>query len=111
MEGNFHYLVIGALVASGASIVAIITFWMKLGGRLASGESAMALANILVGKIELIRADFNDYKVEAAKDFVTSKELAHAENRMSDSVDSMRGEVREMNLRLDRLIEGILKNN
>jgi hypothetical protein len=103
-EGSIQFLVLGAFVASGGSVIALITFWMKLGARLTTGEAAMTACNILTAKIELLRADFNDYKVIAAKEFVT-------EGRMSDSVDSLRREVHEMNLRLDRLIEGILNIN
>jgi hypothetical protein len=126
IEQYWQYLAIGSLVLAGSSIVAWITFWMKIGSRLSAGEqaqvlvtalapkvqtaeSAYQLASAAVAKAELFHQQFNDYKVEAARDFVTSKDLAHAETRMTVAVESMRVEVRGMNERLDRLLEAAMK--
>jgi hypothetical protein len=107
MNENWHLVVIGSLVLSGGSIVGIIAFWMKLGSQLTAGVHAGTIASAAVGKIELLAREFNDYRVEAAKEFVTSKDLAHAENRMSTAVEAMRSEMRGMNDRLDRLLESV----
>lgn len=108
MQEYLPQLVIGTLIVSGSSIIAIITFWMKIGARLATGETALQIANATVAKTEFLSREIADYKVEAAKEFVTSKDLAHAETRMTVAVESMRVEVRGMNERLDRFLETVM---
>lgn len=116
MQDYLPQLVIGMLVMNASSIIAIITFWMKLGARLATGEAAHLLAQTAFAKAELLRDEFARYREEAAEKFLTSRELIDSENRMTKALEDLRKDMREqmsgvrndvagMNVRFDRFMQ------
>src|SRR5690348_3197211 len=90
-------IIIGCLVLSGSSIIAIVAFWMRLGGDITKGREAHTAVKTLEQKLA-------DYRVEAAEKFATSHDLAEAEGRTAHAIESLRQELRTMN---DRLLQAI----
>jgi hypothetical protein len=99
----------GAVVAAGSSVVAIVTFWMNRGKAeaetRAKAEGAASLATSALAKCDLLASQLTDARLETAREYVTAKDLAAAEMRLSGAVDGLRQEVRGMNERLDRMLE------
>jgi hypothetical protein len=115
-----QFLIVGALVLASGNIIGIIAFWMKMGGRLQTGENAMSQATLAQAQVKLLEEKFNDYREQAAKEFLTDRRLIEAENRMTKSVDGMRNDVREqmgsvrdevkgLNARLDKFMQSELE--
>jgi ribosomal protein L7/L12 len=108
----------GALVGSGASIVAIITAIMKLGGRLTAAEDRSTAAEKLSHendkKVDQLVRDFGDYKIEAAKEQSTVRALAEqaakaivdSEHRMTVAIQEIGQALRHMTERFDAFIGG-----
>jgi len=99
----------GALIASGSSIVAIVTFWMNRGKAEAEASANAAAAGVTartaLAKVELVSEQLADARIEFARDYASHKDLAAADMRYAAALDSLRTELRGMNERLDRIIE------
>lgn len=104
-----QFMIIGALIGAAGNIIAIIAFWMKMEGRLKTGEAAHNQALFATASVKLLEEKFNDYREQAAKDFLTDRRLIEAENRMTKSVDDLRREVQGMNVRFDRFMQAELE--
>lgn len=113
-------LIYGALLLGAGNIIALITFWMKLGERLKAGEDARMTASTAIAQIKLLEERFADYREKAAKEFLTDRALIDAENRMTRSVEDLRTDMREhigtlrdemqgMNARFDKFMQAELE--
>lgn len=109
----------GALIAAASAIGVWVKFWLDRGqaeGAAAAGiaaakqsaDSALQLANAALAKVEMTRDDFTQARLEIAEKYATHKDLASAEVRLAQTLDSLRVEFAGMNGRLDRLIERLL---
>jgi hypothetical protein len=98
-------VILGSLLASAGSILAVIKFWMDMGRTLAKAEKSERDFIFLSAKHDLMAGGLADYKVEAAKQFASYTALQVAENRFSNAVEGMRGDFGRLTERLDRLIE------
>jgi hypothetical protein len=99
----------GALIAASGSLVAIITFWMNRGKAeaeaAAKADAAAATARTALAKAELVAEQLADARIEFARDYASHKDLAAADMRYANALDSLRTELRGVNERLDRIIE------
>lgn len=113
-------LLLFAVVAAFANLVGLIAFWMKLGARLAVGENAHASAKEAHERIDEIEREFSRYREQAAKEFLTSRTLVDAENRMTKAVEDLRADMREqtgamrsdlqgLNARFDKFLQSELE--
>lgn len=100
-----EYLVLGALVASGGSIVALVKFWMDMGEARLKAESADRANTMLAAKLDLLASGLSEYKVDAAKQFASYTAVQVAETRFASAVEGMRADFGRLTERLDRLIE------
>lgn len=102
----------GALIAAGGSIVAIITFWLNRGKAeaetAAKADSAHQMATVALAKAEFVGLQLNDTRLEFVRDYATHKDLTDSETRYATAIDGLRVELRGMNDRLDRIIEGFI---
>jgi len=100
----------GAVIAAGGSIIAIVTFWMNRGKAeaetLAKAESASAMATSALAKCELLASGLTEARLETAREYATAKDLAAGEIRFAGAVDGLRAEMRGLNDRLDRILDG-----
>jgi hypothetical protein len=97
IEQYSGYLAVGAIVLGGSSIIAWVSFFLKMGQQLAAATEAKAVAVNL-------ESQFNSFRVEVAKEYATSHELAEAEGRTSAQFESLRLEIRTLN---DRILQVI----
>lgn len=104
----------------GATLLGLISFWLKFTRDIAKADAraeaahaiataANTLAAAAIAKIELHSNDLNAYKVEAAEKYLVSDDIIQAENRTTRAVEDLRGDVRGMNARLDRMLEKIVE--
>ena len=97
-----------ALAVAGIGGIITATFWLRIGSRLGRADSAMRIAETAIAKADLVSAQLTDAKIDFAEKlggYVTDKDLAAAEGRIANSLDGLRGDVRGMNDRLDRIFE------
>jgi|SRR5581483_1243838 len=101
----------GALIAAGGSMVAVIRFWMDRGAAQAEAKQAAIVASTAVAKADLLERAFNDYRVEAerrigevVKPLASHSDLAESERRVAQAIDAMRGDMRNVVERIDRLL-------
>ena len=101
----------GAVVGTGGSIIAIVTFWMNRGKAesevLTKAEAAHAAAASAMAKAESIAGQVAEVRVDFARDYASHRDLADAEVRYATALDSLRSELRGMNERLDRIIDRV----
>jgi hypothetical protein len=95
--------VVGSLVLAGGSIVAWIKFFMDLGATRKEATSAMSMATAAHTKVESLGDDLQKYKIEAAHE---QGALAGIEHRITTALSEMRTDIRTMNDRLDRVLDG-----
>ena len=102
----------GALIAASGSLIAIITFWMNRGkaeaNALSLSEGATKMAGMALSKVDALAVQFADSRLEFVRDFASHKDLAASETRYATALDGLRVELRGMNERLDRIIEGFI---
>lgn len=98
-----------ALLGSGGSLAATVTFWFSRGKAeaeaAAKADGAAATASAALARAELVSAQLAEARVEYARDYASHKDLAAAEMRFAAALDSLKTELRGMNGRLDRIIE------
>jgi hypothetical protein len=97
-----------ALIAGIGAMVAVSTFWMKIGARLNKADSAAAIAQVALAKADLVSMQLAEYKVEAAGKFASSSDLADAERRFATACDGLSARFDRMAERLDRVLETIV---
>lgn len=102
----------GAIVAVCAiigSLGLIGGFLMTFSKRIANTETSASAASILATalglKVDTLQKELSDYKVEAAKFFVSDKELHQAEDRFRSLVEEIKRDIRGVTDRLDRVLE------
>ena len=70
------------LVAAGASLVAIIRFWVDLGKVWRQAEEAGVTASTLAAKFSLLQTDVSEHKVDVARNYATNADLERAIDRL-----------------------------
>ena len=101
MTDNLPAIIIGTLVLSGGSIVAIVLFWMRLGARLERVESALSASTSALAKAELALLQHADFKAEVAKEYAPLRMLHDVESRLMSAM----GGVTE---RLDKIFMALM---
>lgn len=104
-----EFLTWGALVTAGGSLAAIFTFWMNRGRAEARAEIAVTVAQTASAKAELVSAQLAETRITFARDYASHADLVASESRYATSIDGLRTELRGINERLDRIIEGYMK--
>ena len=109
-----------ALVAAIGALIAVITFWFQRGKEIGQLEERLTarrddvdakMANLqsvgisALGKAEMAMAQMSEMRVEIAREYVSHRDLVAAEARSASALSEVRGELRGMNDRLDRIIE------
>lgn len=107
----------GALIIAGGSVVAVITFWMNLGSRLAKAEveaeSAKAAALAAHAEERALSSQIADHRERVARDVAVIKTLAEmnittlsaAENRMASAVEQVTDRLDKLTGRIDHWLE------
>jgi hypothetical protein len=94
------------------SIIAIITYWMNRGKAeaetAAKAEQALQSSNLAVARVTLLSEQLAESRIEFARDYASHRDLAASETRYAAALDGLRTELRGMNERLDRIIEGFM---
>lgn len=107
-----EFLTWSALIGAGGSIITVVTFWMNRGKEQATAliksDAALARVELLGIQLAQSRNEMAEYRVEFARDYATHKDLAASEARYATAIDGLRIELRGMNERLDRIIEGFI---
>ena len=99
----------GVLGAAG-SLVVVITFWINRGK--AEGEmhakvnAAQSELAVVSAKVDLVSSQLAEARIDFATNYATHKDLAAAEVCYATALEGLRGELRGMNDRLDRIIDG-----
>ena len=100
---------IGAVCAVIMAIIATGGFWMRFSDRVTKAETSAQASSILSQalqiKVETTQKELSDYKAEAARIFVSDKELINSEQRFAALVEDIKRDIRGMNERLDRVLE------
>lgn len=94
-------IIIGTLVTSSGSIIAIIAFWMRLGGRLERVENAVSASTTALAKSELALLQHAEFKAEVAKEYAPMRMLHDVESRLMSAM----GGVTE---RLDKIFMALM---
>jgi hypothetical protein len=97
----------GAVITAAASILAWINFWMSAGADRQRITNVEALATATMAKAEILSSNLAEFKIEAARDFASSSDLAGAERRFASAVDSLGVRFDRMAERLDRVLDSI----
>lgn len=97
----------GALIVAGASLLAWVKFWMDIGADRQQVKNVNALATATMAKVEILSSNLAEFKIEAARDFASSNDLAEAERRFASAVDSLGARFDRMAERLDRVLDSI----
>jgi glutaredoxin 2 len=113
-------LIVGALVLSGGSVIAIIKFWMDMGKAQAENAAAAKAAEDKAAaavtasfqanaRYEAISREINEFKVEVAQTYATSKALGEAEaslaGAMNRTAQGIYTRLDQVTQRLDQLIQ------
>jgi hypothetical protein len=105
------YLTWGTLIAAGASLLAWVKFWIDVGSDRQRISNAEREATAAAAKAELIAADLAKFKIEAAREFASSADLAEAERRFASAIEGLALRFDRMAERLDRVLEQISQKN
>jgi hypothetical protein len=70
------------VIAAGASVVAVIRFWIDLGKVWRQAEETSVNASALAGKFSLLQADVSEHKVDVARNYATNADLERAIDRL-----------------------------
>lgn len=100
-----QWLLIGALVAGGGSIIAWIKFWMDQGAVRIEAKQAINSAATVHNEYTLLKSELQDLRVEVARDYASNISLVHMEERLGIGLTDMKKEMRGLNDRLDRFLE------
>lgn len=95
----------GALIAGASSVVSILSFWVKVGKTLQKAEAASAISQAAIAKVDLMGAQFAEYRVQVTRDFASSDDLKDVERRLVVAVDSLSTRFDRMAERLDRFLD------
>jgi methyl coenzyme M reductase alpha subunit len=109
-----------AIVAISAFLVAlgvVAGFWSKFSDRMTRAQAVADTADkkvesaslsLLAQKLEIdrLQREFSSYQITAAQQFVTDTELSMVEHRISVSVEEIKNDIRGVNSRLDRVLDG-----
>jgi hypothetical protein len=102
---------VASLAAIAAAVITLLGFWVKFSGEIGkakqTAETATLRAEAAHIRIGQQEEKFNDYRVEAAKEFLISDDLTAAENRMTEGMRDVKMELAEMTKRFDRLLEKV----
>jgi hypothetical protein len=100
---------IGGVCAIIMAVLTIAGFLMAFSKRMTTTETSAQAASILATalglKVDTLQKELSDYKVEAAKFFVSDKELHQAEDRFRSLVEEIKRDIRGVTDRLDRVLE------
>lgn len=100
---------IGGVCALVMALLAIGGFWMRFSDRITKAETSSHAASVLSQglqvKVESTQRELSDYKAEAARTFVSDKELLNSEQRFAGLVEDIKKDIRGVNERLDRVLE------
>lgn len=98
----------GALILAGTSIVALVRFWIDVGRQAQKIEESEKALSIAAAKNDLIMATLNEFKIEVARTYATTRALAEAEaglvNTVRDAVQGIYSRLDNMTSRLDSLV-------
>lgn len=101
---------IGAICAVIMVFFTMAGYLMTFSKRITNTETTAQAASILAAglqlKVETLQKELSDYKVEAARYFVSDKELTQAEERFRSLVEEIKRDIRGVTDRLDRVLEG-----
>lgn len=100
--------VVGAIGLVGG-LVALAKFWMDMGKTDAKAESASSSAMMAHAKLDLLASNLSEYKLHAAEKFASSHDIAAAESRFADAVNSLGQRFDAMATRLDRVLENLTR--
>lgn len=95
--------VVGALVLSGSSLMAWAKFFMDMGATKKGAIDALAIAQAAHNKADSVDDELNKFKIATAMEHGA---LMGIETRIASSLSQMRDDIRSMNERLDRVLEG-----
>lgn len=103
------WVAVGGICAVVMAALTIFGFWNKFADRISkcetSAQAASILATALGIKVDAQQRELSDYKVEAARFFVSSGELNQAEDRFRTLVEGIQRDIRGVTERLDRVLE------
>jgi hypothetical protein len=74
------------VVAAGASVVAVIRFWIDLGKVWRQAEEAAMTAGALAAKFSLLQSDVSEHKVDVARNYATNVDLERAIDRLDTTL-------------------------
>lgn len=66
------------------------------------------MATAALAKVEFLGIQLSETRIEFSRDYASNKDLAESETRFAASLDGLRVELRGMNDRLDRIIDGMV---
>lgn len=105
---EISWVAVSAICASIVAILTVLKFHGKASDRITTAEATAQAASILSAalqiKLENLQTAFGDYKVEAAKYFISTNEMSHLETRFSSWVTEIKNDVRGVTERLDRVL-------
>lgn len=73
-------------------------------------DAAHGMAVAALAKVEYVSLQLAEARIGFARDYASNKDLAESETRFAGSLDGLRQELRGMNERLDRIIEGMVRS-
>jgi len=86
------------IIAAGASVVAVVKFWVELGKLWRQVEDTGVTVAAQAGKFALLQADVSDHKVEVARNYATNADVERAIDRVERAIerlgDALRAEKR-----------------
>jgi hypothetical protein len=97
-----------ALVAATGACIGLAKFWIDRGKAEATAAAAQISASVAVAKTDLLLSQLNDFRVEVAQEYATTKALEASESAMTAAVNGIREEMRGMNSRLDQFLQAML---
>jgi hypothetical protein len=74
------------VIAAGASVVAVIRFWVDLGKVWRQAEDAAMTASALAAKFSLLQSDVSEHKVDVARNYATNVDLERAIDRLDTTL-------------------------
>jgi outer membrane murein-binding lipoprotein Lpp len=74
------------VIAAGASVVAVVRFWVDLGKVWRQAEEAAVTASTLAAKFSLLQADVSEHKVDVARNYATNVDLERAIDRLDTTL-------------------------
>lgn len=97
----------GALITAAGSLAAVIKFWIDYGKalqRITAAEGSIAVA---MAKTDLANAALNEYRVEVAKEYITSREMNEAVSRIEKRLEQMMAQNTDQHTALTRRLDAL----